>query len=110
MTVTQWSDPGSLGGLGVAVLAGVAIAVVVVAGGRRRWLAAVVVGSVVFQLVHFGEHVAQAGYWLGHRGSPPYLTPWAAAARGGFAYWCAVWGGKGAGPARGGELLHLAGN
>ena len=110
MSVTAWGDPGSIAGIGLALLSGVSVAAVLVARHRQRALVAIVVGSIVFQLVHFGEHVAQAGYWLGHTNALPYVTPWAAASKAGLAYWCAVWPGKGVAPARGAELLHLIGN
>lgn len=35
----------------------------------------VVLGALVFQLFHFGEHVVQAAAWLGGYREAPYMTP-----------------------------------
>jgi len=107
----HWSNPGCVAGLGLALFAGVAVAVGLSGLARAdRGLVAIVGGALVFQGVHFIEHAAQLSYWILHRYSPPYFTPWAASTRMGLAYWCRVWGGQGGPLARGSELLHLAGN
>jgi hypothetical protein len=109
--VSRWYAPGSIGGLGMAVLAGLAMAAVLVGRARgRRYLVAAVGGALVFQLVHLAEHGAQVTYWAFHRDAPTYLTPWAASARAGLAFWCEVLGGQGQPLMRGTEVLHLAGN
>jgi hypothetical protein len=47
-------------------------------GVGRGLLVAAALG-VVFQFGHFGEHAAQTGFWLAHRGEAPWMTPWASA-------------------------------
>lgn len=70
----------------------------------RPWLLAVAIGGIGFQVLHFAEHLLQAGYWLARPSEPPWLTPWAAAGRDGIA---SVTDGR---AGTGNELLHLAGN
>lgn len=67
-----------------------------------RVLKYVAVGALVFQAVHFFEHLAQVGYWVAHPLEAPWLTPWAAEGRDALAI-----GGE---LALGNELLHLIGN
>ena len=77
-------------------------------GPARPWLfrtcAALIVVGVLGQIGHLTEHVAQAGYWLQHPNSPPWMTPWGS----GLAL------GMGqvdtAKPTLGMEILHLTGN
>jgi hypothetical protein len=70
-----------------------------------RWaLGAGVVAGALFQLGHFGEHVAQAGYWAAHSDEAPWMTPWASALARSF-------GRLAPGTATFGmEALHLVGN
>jgi hypothetical protein len=70
--------------------------------GAWRVVRDVATAALVFQLVHFIEHVAQLGYWAMHTSSAPWLTPWAMAGRE-----LLVVDGT---PASGNELLHLVGN
>lgn len=72
--------------------------------GPRAWrmVRDVAIAALVFQLVHFVEHVAQLSYWAMHTSSAPWLTPWAIAGRE-----LLVVDGT---PASGNELLHLVGN
>lgn len=74
------------------------------AGRGLRPLTAVALGAIGFQVLHFAEHLLQVGYWLVHPADPPWLTPWAAAARDGLA-----WLTDGA-AGTGNEVLHLVGN
>lgn len=67
-----------------------------------RVLKYVAVGALVFQAVHFVEHLGQVGYWVAHPLETPWLTPWAAEGRDALAI-----GGE---LALGNELLHLVGN
>jgi hypothetical protein len=64
----------------------------------------VIVLGVLGQIGHFQEHVAQAGYWVTHPNSQPWMTPWATALANGF--------GKidMSKPSLGMEILHLTGN
>lgn len=74
----------------------------------RPWVfraCATVIGiGVVGQLGHVQEHVAQAGYWLGHPNSAPWMTPWGSALATGLG---APFRSR---PALGMEILHLTGN
>ncbi len=72
---------------------------------RWRWaLLACAIGGGLFQLGHFGEHVAQAGYWTAHTDGAPWMTPWANALAESF-------GSLAPGtPGFGMEALHLVGN
>src|SRR5881227_1674019 len=49
-------------------------------GPVRPWVyrssVAVIGVGVLGQLGHLQEHLAQAGYWLGHPNSPAWMTPW----------------------------------
>jgi len=73
---------------------------------KGRWITRAVgylaIAALVFQVVHFVEHLGQLGYWLGHPAEAPWLTPWAAEGRDALAI-----GGE---TALGNELLHLLGN
>lgn len=111
MAVVTWYSPAGLSGLGLAVMLAAAAGLLVLGlGDRRRPLLAAAVGGVTFQVVHFVEHLAQLGYWLGNTDEPPWLTPWAEVARDGLAFWCQVFPGKGVDGLRGVEMLHLIGN
>lgn len=70
--------------------------------GAWRVVRDIAVFALVFQVVHFVEHVAQLGYWISHPTEAPWLTPWAITGRN----WLIVDGT----PASGNELLHLVGN
>lgn len=65
-----------------------------------RRITYLVVAAIAFQVVHFGEHLAQITHWAIHPSAPPWLTPWAADARDALS----------GDPAVGVELLHLLGN
>lgn len=65
-----------------------------------RMISYVAVAGIAFQIVHFVEHVAQAGYWVSHPDVAPWLTPWAAVGRDALA----------ADAGTGTEWLHLIGN
>ena len=98
----------SLGGA-VALLALLAavVACLALALLRRQWrwvLVAGVAAGALFQLAHFGEHLAQAGYWSTHADEAPWMTPWAAELARSF-------GRLAPGTATFGmEALHLVGN
>lgn len=74
----------------------------------RPWVfnacAAVIGVGVLGQLGHVQEHVAQAGYWLGHPNSAPWMTPWGSALATGLGV---PFRSR---PALGMEILHLTGN
>lgn len=70
--------------------------------GAWRLVRDVAIAALVFQVVHFIEHLAQLGYWTSHPASAPWLTPWAIAGRDAL-----IVDGT---PASGNELLHLLGN
>ena len=70
--------------------------------GAWRIIRDIAVAALVFQVVHFVEHVAQLGYWMSHPAEAPWLTPWAIAGRD-----APIVDGT---PASGNELLHLVGN
>lgn len=71
-------------------------------GSLTRFIMYAAIAALVFQAVHFVEHVAQLGYWFAHPADAPWLTPWAVQGRDILAV-----GGE---PALGNELLHLLGN
>ena len=77
-------------------------------GPVRPWVyrgsAAVIGIGVLGQLGHVQEHIAQAGYWLGHPNSPAWMTPWGTALANGLQR---VLPDR---PTFGMELLHLTGN
>lgn len=94
--------------LAVVILAGAVIARGSPSPSRSRQRMAtlmwVAVAGIAFQVIHFAEHVLQAGYWVVHPGEAPWLTPWAAASRD-------VLARAADGQATtGNELLHLGGN
>jgi hypothetical protein len=90
----------------LALLAAV-VACLVLALLRRQWRWALLGGvaaATFFQLAHFGEHLAQAGYWTAHTDQAPWMTPWAAELARSF-------GRLAPGTATFGmEALHLVGN
>lgn len=59
-------------------------------------------GALIFQMVHFVEHIAQLAHWFMSPAAPPWLTPWAETGRD----LLVVDGTQGSGN----ELLHLVGN
>lgn len=67
-----------------------------------RGLKYTAVAALVFQIIHFVEHIAQLGYWLIHPADAPWVTPWATQARNALAVNGQV--------SLGNELLHLGGN
>jgi hypothetical protein len=75
---------------------------------RRPWVyrasGAVIVVGVIGQIGHLQEHVAQAGYWLGHPNDPAWMTPWGTGLAKGYNV---VDTSK---PTLGMEILHLTGN
>jgi hypothetical protein len=94
------------GAIALVALLGVVAACLAVGVGRR-WAVILAVGAgagALFQLGHFAEHVAQAGYWVAHRGDAPWMTPWANALADSFQRIA-----PGA-PGFGMEALHLVGN
>lgn len=101
---------GALALLGWTVAMWAAVAVLAVANRRpvRPWVfraAAVEIAlGVLGQLGHVQEHVAQAGYWVGHPNDPGWMTPWGTALANGFGQ---VDRGK---PSLGMEILHFTGN
>ena len=95
------------GAVALLVLLGLVVTALAAGLTRRRWplaLVAAAIGGGVFQLGHFAEHVAQAGYWLAHRSDAPWMTPWASSLASSF-------GRLATGtPGFGMEALHLTGN
>jgi hypothetical protein len=75
-------------------------------GSRRRVrvLLMVAAAGIGFQVFHFAEHLLQAGYWVVHPTTPPWLTPWAEVGRQALA------SASDGHPGTGNELLHLIGN
>ncbi|MEC3994849.1 DUF6008 family protein [Actinacidiphila sp. DG2A-62] len=75
---------------------------------RRPWVfrasAATIVIGVIGQIGHLQEHVAQAGYWIGHPNDPAWMTPWGTGLANGYNV---VDTSK---PTLGMEILHLTGN
>lgn len=75
---------------------------------RRPWLyrasAGVILIGIVGQIGHLQEHIAQAGYWIGHPNDPGWMTPWGTGLANGYGV---VDSSK---PTLGMEILHLTGN
>src|ERR1700759_1420228 len=103
----------TLGAIGLLLWAAVmwaAVGVLAYAGRRtvRPWMyrgsLGVIVLGVIGQLGHLQEHVAQAGYWVFHPESQPWMTPWGTALANGFGL---VDPSK---PTLGMEILHFVGN
>lgn len=69
-----------------------------------RGCVAVIGLGVLGQLGHVQEHVAQAGYWLGHPNAKPWMTPWGMGLANGFGQL------DPSRPSLGMETLHLTGN
>jgi len=65
-----------------------------------------VYGTVVFQVIHTLEHILQAGFWVRHPYSFPWLSPWALAAQRGLT----TFFDPQARLQSGNEVLHLLGN
>lgn len=99
---------------GVLVAAGMLVSAVTrrssgTRGGGTRPVAVnalvwVAVAGIGFQVLHFAEHLLQAGYWVLHPVEAPWLTPWAGVGRDVLA---SATDGQ---AATGNELLHLGGN
>lgn len=60
--------------------------------------------TIVIQIVHFGEHVAQFGYWMKHPDELPWMSSWAMDLVHAIARW------TNGTMAEGMEIMHLAGN
>ncbi|SFW83880.1 DUF6008 family protein [Amycolatopsis australiensis] len=92
----------------LAMWAAVAVLAYAARGPVRPWVyrgsAAVIGLGVLGQLGHVQEHIAQAGYWLGHPNSPAWMTPWGTGLANGLQL---ALPGR---PTFGMELLHLTGN
>jgi hypothetical protein len=77
-------------------------------GGARPWVyqgaLCVILIGVVGQIGHLQEHIAQAGYWVGHPNAKPWMTPWGTGLAKGFGQV------NTAKPSLGMEILHLVGN
>ncbi|EOD64252.1 hypothetical protein H480_32798 [Amycolatopsis vancoresmycina DSM 44592] len=110
MPASGWDTAGAVLLVLWAVAMWTAVGVLALANRRpvRRWVyrgsVAVIGLGVLGQLGHVQEHVAQAGYWLGHPNSPAWMTPWGAGLAAGLQQ---VLPGR---PTFGMELLHLTGN
>lgn len=101
------SQASTLGAVTLVVVLAVVVAGLGFGLGDRRWRWALLAGAVgggVFQVGHFGEHVAQAGYWTMHTDAAPWMTPWAKHLADSFGR---VAPGT---PSFGMEALHLVGN
>ena len=109
-SVASWNTAGALLLLLFAVLMWTAVGILAYAnrGPVRRWVyygsIGVILLGVVGQIGHFQEHIAQAGYWVAHPNSQPWMTPWAT--------WLANGFGRAdmSKPSLGMEILHLTGN
>ena len=101
---------GALALLAWTVAMWVAVAVLAYANRRpvRPWMfrgsAAVVFLGILGQIGHVQEHVAQAGYWLGHPNDPGWMTPWGTGLANGFGQVDRMK------PSLGMEILHFTGN
>ncbi len=77
-------------------------------GPVRPWIyhgsIGVIVLGVIGQIGHFQEHIAQAGYWVGHPNAQPWMTPWGTGLAKGFGQVDSMK------PTLGMEILHLMGN
>lgn len=108
--VSGWDTAGALLLLAWAVVMWAAVGVLALAnrGGARPWVCrgalSVILIGVVGQIGHLQEHVAQAGYWVGHPNAKPWMTPWGTGLAKGFGQ---VDSSK---PSLGMEILHLTGN
>ncbi|WP_233223385.1 DUF6008 family protein [Amycolatopsis sp. CA-128772] len=110
MPTSGWDTAGAVLLVLWALAMGTAVGVLAYANRRpvrlrvyRGALGVVAVG-VLGQLGHVQEHVAQAGYWLGHPNAPAWMTPWGAGLAAGLQQALPDR------PAFGMELLHLTGN
>lgn len=110
MAAPGWDTAGAVLLVLWAVAMWAAVGVLAYANRRpvRLWVyrgALAVIGlGVLGQLGHVQEHVAQAGYWLGHPNSPAWMTPWGSGLAAGLQQ---VLPHR---PTFGMELLHLTGN
>ena len=101
---------GALGLLAWAVLMWAAVAGLAFADrrGRRPWVykasLGVIVIGVIGQIGHLTEHVAQAGYWIGHPEAASWMTPWGTGLAKGFGQIDTSRATLGM------EILHLVGN
>lgn len=109
-SVSAWDTTGAILLLLWAVVMWTAVGVLAYAnrGPVKRWLfhgsVGVILLGIVGQVGHFQEHVAQAGYWVGHPNAQPWMTPWGTGLANGFGR---VDMSK---PTLGMEILHLVGN
>jgi hypothetical protein len=76
--------------------------------GKKMWVykasMTVIMIGLVGQIGHLSEHVAQAGYWIGHPEAPGWMTPWGNGLANGFQQIDT------SRPTLGMEILHLVGN
>ena len=109
-SVSAWDTTGAILLLLWAVVMWTAVGILAYAnrGPVKRWLfhgsVGVILLGIVGQVGHFQEHVAQAGYWVGHPNAQPWMTPWGTGLANGFGR---VDMSK---PTLGMEILHLIGN
>lgn len=109
-SVSFWDTAGAVVLILWAVAMWLAVAVLALANRKpvRVWLyrssAAVIILGVIGQIGHIQEHIAQAGYWITHSQSPPWMTPWGDGLARGMGQ---VDTSK---PSLGMEILHLTGN
>ncbi|WP_408665549.1 DUF6008 family protein [Jatrophihabitans sp.] len=109
-SVSAWDTLGAILLLGWAGAMWAAVAVLAVANRRRvrPWVfhgAAGVIGiGLIGQVGHLQEHAAQAGYWIAHPNSKPWMTAWGDSLARGYGQ---IDPSK---PSLGMEILHLTGN
>lgn len=108
--VSGWDTAGAILLLAWAVGMWLAVGILALANRAkvRPWVcngAMAVIGlGVLGQIGHLQEHVAQAGYWIGHPNAKPWMTPWGTGLANGFGQ---IDTSK---PSLGMEILHLTGN
>ena len=75
-----------------------------------KWLLVIVLLSLLFQLVHFGEHIAQAVAWIGGYRNAPYMTALGHYLMHFFGDLFSPYADHAFQEAMGNEILHLIGN
>jgi hypothetical protein len=109
-SVSGWDTAGAILVLAWALAMWTAVGVLAFANHQkaRPWVfhgaGCVIAVGVLGQFSHLQEHVAQAGYWIGHPNAKPWMTPWGTGLAKGFGQ---VDSSK---PSLGMEILHLSGN
>lgn len=109
-SVSAWDTTGAILLLAWALAMWAAVGVLAVANRRRvrPWVfqgtAGVIGIGLVGQVGHLQEHVAQAGYWIAHPDSKPWMTAWGDSLARGYGQ---IATSK---PSLGMEILHLTGN